>query len=446
MKRTLVEVRQLIAEQRKKGLDLLDKAKAEDRALTAAEIAEADGFLAEIDKLEIEERNIEKFEKFGKREPVRKPDGLNSEEREISKFSIGKVISAVLSNRSVDGLERELVDDSIMKAASQGLGAVGQHYISKEILDVLQRSKTKAQAEMRAFSTGAPTLGGNTVQTDKVGFFDVLRANRVLDKVGANWLTGLSNNVDYTGFSKGWTFGSLAEQAAAADSDPNTVIRSMSPKRVGGKMVISKQLLMQSPELEGEILTSLQAALYPYIEQMVLMGSGTGSTLLGIAANPTAATFVGGVNGANPSIAFIQNMKKAIKNGNVDQAKMFWLINPNTEAALQSTPIDGGSGAMIIPYGNYFMGVDGFISNIPYLVTSNITNNLTKGTAVNTCSAAFVGDFSNTVIGQYGGLDLVVDVTTLAETAETKIVANTWWDTTITRAGTVMKTLDLITG
>lgn len=424
------------------GDAMITLAETEKREFTPEERTTFNAISSEIDALDVSIADAETREKFKARNIATigapadpKPD---AEKREMANFDFAKVISASHEKRAVDGLERELIDESAKEARQNGF-KVGGIYISKNILDAVQ---------LRAMSAGSATAGGNFIQTDKKGFFDVLRANRVLDKVGANWETGLMANVDYTGFSTGWTFGSSAENGTAPDADPVTVNRSISPKRISGKVYVSNQLITQDPSFNSKILMSLQNALYPYVEQMVLVGSGSSNQMTGITANATAATVALGTNGGAPSLSYVQNMKKTLLNGNVNQSNIYWLINPNTEALLQTTTIDAGSGAMIIPYMSYFNGEksDGYISNNKYLVTSNLPNNLTKGTSSGNCSAVIVGDFSNLQVAQFGGLDLIVDAVTLAETGQTKIVANTYWDTTILRAGTIIKTLDLITG
>jgi HK97 family phage major capsid protein len=453
--KTTVELRQLQAQKRAEGFNIVELAETEKRELTVDENTTLRAIQTEVEAFDTQIKDAELREKFAKEKIANNPTpvntGVDAEKREMGNFSIAKVMKAMVSGDKVDGFEREILQDSQIEAREYGL-KVSNNYIGHKVLDAVQlraiekNPMLRAMLEKRAMSAGSSTAGGNFIQTDKVGFFDVLRANRVLDKVGANWQTGLNANIDYRGFSTGWAFGAATETATAADADAVTVNRSISPKRVAGKIYVSNQLMIQDPNIDANLLSSLQAALYPYIEQLCLIGTGSSGQPTGITGNSTAATVALGTNGGAPSLTYVQNMKKTLKNGNVDQTKMFWLINPNTEALLQATPIDTGSGAMLVPYGTYFGGVDGYIGNIPYMVTSNLPNNLTKGSASGTCSAVILGDFSNLMVGQFGGLDLIVDHVTLAESGQTKIVANSYWDTTILRSGTIIKTLDLITG
>lgn len=431
-------MRQLQSLKRAEGSELVDKAETEKRELSVEETTILRNIQSEVEAFENQIKDAELREKFAKTSVQNKKsnDGMNAEEREISNFSMTKFFNSINRNEPITGLEREILDEGVTEARSLGASSNG-HYINLKALNAIQK---------RAMSAGSSSAGGNFVQTDKMGFFDVLRANRVLDKVGAEWEMGMVPNVDYTGFSTGWTFADAAENATAADADAVTVNRSISPKRIAGKILLSNQLMIQDPTMDAKLLQSLQNALYPYVEGKVLTGSGSSNAMTGITSNATAATLALGTNGGAPSLTYIQNVRKTLLNGNVDASKIFWIINPNTEALLMATPIDTGSGAMLIPYGSYFNGVNGFINGIPYLVTSNLPNNLTKGTASGTCSAVIAGDFSNLKVCQWGGLDIVIDPYTAAAEGQTRIICNTYWDTTIKRSGTILKTLDLITG
>ena len=436
MKKTVLEIRQLIAKLEDDGAAIVAKVEAEGRKLEEAEAAELRKSQTELVELKKDLAEAELRESFAKKSLAKEHKIADPEQRELSNFSITKLFNSINKREAVTGFEKEIIEEGTVEGRLLGTSQNG-YYIPLKALDAIQK---------RAMSAGSSTAGGNFIQTNKEGFFDVLRANRVLDKVGAKWETGMVPNVDYTGFSTGWTFSDASENGTASDADAVTVNRSVSPKRVAGKVLLSNQLMIQDPTMDAKLLQSLQNALYPSIEGKVLTGSGTSNAMTGITANSTAATLALGPNGGSPSLAYVQNMRKTLLNGNIDSSKIFWIINPNTESLLMQTPIDTGSGAMLIPYGTYFNGVNGYINNMPYLVTSNLPNNLTKGSASGTCSAAIAGDFSNLNICQWGGLDIVIDPYTAAAEGQTRIICNTYWDTTILRSGTIVKTLDLITG
>jgi hypothetical protein len=53
---------------------------------------------------------------------------------------------------------------------------------------------------------------------------------------------------------------------------------------------------------------------------------------------------------------------------------------------------------------------------------------LTKGTASGVCSALIYGNFNDLKIGQWGGLDILVDEYTQATAGTVRVVANGYFD------------------
>jgi hypothetical protein len=60
--------------------------------------------------------------------------------------------------------------------------------------------------------------------------------------------------------------------------------------------------------------------------------------------------------------------------------------------------------------------------------SNQVSSTLTKGSASEVCSAIFFGDWSQLIIGSFGGLDITVDPYTLAKSAKSVITVNSWWD------------------
>jgi HK97 family phage major capsid protein len=122
-----------------------------------------------------------------------------------------------------------------------------------------------------------------------------------------------------------------------------------------------------------------------------------------------------------------------------------FLVNPKVVAKLKQTVIDAGSGAMIMPYMNYFMGQPEQIAGKETFGTSNVPSNLTKGTSGAVCSAIIYGDFENLVVGQYGGIDLVIDPTSQAIGGKTRIVMNQYVGVAVKQPAAFAAILDATT-
>lgn len=391
---------------------LQGRLQAEKRSMTTEEGTEFDGVTAKIDGIDTEIRRAEKMEELARLAGAPVVDG---EEKEARAFSFSKLIHEVGENK-LSGLEKEMVEESAKEARSLGISPNGI-YLSNKVMDIKMR-------ENRTMSAGSATAGGNFIPLEKVGFFDALYAKTVLDQLGATKLTGLSANVDLTGFSSGVSVAWAAETADAASGDPVTAARQLRPSRIAGYSDISKQLLLQNNQsIDQKIIESFIKALAVAIEAAAINGSGSSNQPLGLLGTSGINSVVMGTNGAVPSLAKVLELVAAVENANAGMDGKF-LINPKLVAKLKQTEISSGSGAMIMSYMAYFNGLADQIDGKPVYSTTNVPSNLTKGSASGVCSAMIYGDWKNLVVGQFGGVELVVDPFSQAIGNKTRVVVN----------------------
>jgi HK97 family phage major capsid protein len=384
----------------------------EKRNMTAEEGTKFDATTAKIDALDVEIRRAEKMEEIAR---VAGAPIVDSEEKEARAFSFSKLITEV-GNNKLSGLEKEMVEESQAEARSLGITPSGI-YLSNKVMDIKMR-------ESRTMSAGSATAGGNFIPLEKVGFFDALYAKTVLDQLGATKLTGLSANVDLTGFSSGVSVAWAAETADAASGDPVTAARQLRPSRIAGYSDISKQLLLQNNQsIDQKIIESFIKALAVAIEAAAINGSGSSNQPLGLLGTSGINSVAMGTNGAVPSLAKVLELVAAVENANAGMNGKF-LINPKLVAKLKQTEISSGSGAMIMSYMAYFNGLADQIDGKPVFSTTNCPSTLTKGSSSGVCSAMIYGDWSNLVVGQFGGVELVVDPLSQAIGNKTRVVVN----------------------
>ena len=391
---------------------LQGRLQAEKRSMTTEEGTEFDGVTAKIDAIDTEIRRAEKMEELAR---VAGAPVVDGEEKEARAFSFSKLIHEVGENK-LSGLEKEMVEESAKEARSLGISPNGI-YLSNKVMDLKTR-------EMRTMTAGSATAGGNFIPLEKVGFFDALYAKTVLDQLGATKLTGLSANVDLTGFSSGVSVAWAAETADAASGDPVTAARQLRPSRIAGYSDISKQLLLQNNQsIDQKIIQSFIKALAVAIEAAAINGSGSSNQPLGLLGTSGINSVAMGTNGAVPSLAKVLELVAAVENANAGMNGKF-LINPKLVARLKQTEISSGSGAMIMSYMAYFNGLADQIDGKPVFATTNVPSNLTKGTSSGVCSAMIYGDWENLVVGQFGGVELVVDPFSQAIGNKTRVVVN----------------------
>lgn len=391
---------------------LQGRLQAEKRSMTTEEGTEFDGVTAKIDGIDTEIRRAEKMEELAR---VAGAPVVDGEEKEARAFSFSKLIHEVGENK-LSGLEKEMVEESAKEARSLGISPNGI-YLSNKVMDLKTR-------EMRTMTAGSATAGGNFIPLEKVGFFDALYAKTVLEQLGATKLTGLSANVDLTGFSSGVSVAWAAETADAASGDPVTAARQLRPSRIAGYSDISKQLLLQNNQsIDQKIIESFIKALAVAIEAAAINGSGSSNQPLGLLGTSGINSVAMGTNGAVPSLAKVLELVAAVENSNAGMNGKF-LINPKLVARLKQTEISSGSGAMIMSYMAYFNGLADQIDGKPVFATTNVPSNLTKGTSSGVCSAMIYGDWDNLVVGQFGGVELVVDPFSQAIGNKTRVVVN----------------------
>lgn len=387
----------------------------EKRGLSDAEssrLVEIEARKAAIDQ---EIAGLEILEKRKSENPVYGAPKGNGEENELRQFSFSKLISEASSN-NISGFEKEIVEESAKEARSLGFSPQGI-YLSNSILDVKAR-------EMRTMSAGSATAGGNFIATEKVGFFDALYAKTVLDQLGATKLTGLAANTDLTGFSAAAQVAWAAETANAASGDPTTAARELRPSRLAAYSDISKQLLLQTNQsVEQQIINSFIKSMAVAVEAAAINGSGTSNQPLGLLGTSGINSVAMGTNGGAPTLAKVLELVAAVENANAGVNGKF-LINPKLVAKLKQTEISSGSGAMIMAYMAYFQGIADQIDGKPVFSTTNVPSNLTKGTSSGVCSAMIYGDWENLVVGQFGGVELVVDPYSQAIGNKTRVVLN----------------------
>lgn len=332
------------------------------------------------------------------------------DEHEARNFSFGKLVKNLVEGRAVEGVEKEVLEESLKEQRQLG-GSASGIYLSNKFV------------EKRTMTAGSATAGGNFIATDKLGFFDALYAKTVLKDLGAVYLTGLSANTDLVGFATSVTAAWTPETTDAGAGDPTTASRSITPYRLAAYVDLSKQLLIQdNVSIETYLIESFMKAFAVKIEAAAINGSGSGEPT-GILNTSNIGSVAIGTTGGAPTYAKILEIVQTTESNNAG-INGKWLTNPKVVAKLKQTAVDTGSGGMVMGYNNLFTSNMGVIDGKPVYSTSNVPSNLDKGTTTGVCSAIIYGDFDNLVIGQYGGIDLVIDPTSQAIGGKTRIVMN----------------------
>lgn len=367
---TLIDKREQL---KKKAEDLISNAEKELRKLTHEENDELNSIKKEIADLDNEIKNIE---------------NRNTKTNKVmAKFSLLKAINDVANNRQLDERAQEVVSNGIAEMRKAGQSFTGQIVLPMEMRSDIQAT--------------VATAGQENVAEDKLGILEPLRANLVLVNAGASYMTGLIGDVSipvYSGSNVGWA----GEVSTASDGAGTFSEVTLSPKRLTAYIDVSKQFLIQDSNSAEEMLKrDIVAAISNKLEATIL-GSEAGSNTQpaglfnGVVADSTAVTYKD-----------IVNMEAELEDANV-MGNIKFIVSPSAKADLKTT--EKGNTDNFLMEGNELNGY-------PVMCTSAVTG---KG--------VIMANWSDLVIGQWGGIDLVVDPYTQAANGKVRLVINAYFD------------------
>ena len=337
-----------------RNLDILKQAKTEERELTEEEDKEMKDNEQELDELKSEQEELEKSLE-------ETPETEDENNR----------------NKNIDTDKMEKKNFSIVK-------------------EIRESMKTGKPIEFRS---GEPnytvtTNGEDVVETDIYDILSPLRANLVLTKAGAHYMSGLVGDVQVPIMSAtnvNWA----GEVEEAQDGSGSFTNITLSPKRLTAKVPISLQMLAQtSQDIEGIIMNDLMKAVSDKIE----------STVLGYAAGTTtqpAGMFYDATLTDITTYGDLCDFEADVEENNV-YGSMHYIITPKAKAYLRGLIKGTNNTGMTYE--------DGEVDGTPTEVTTNLV------AASENNMGVLYGDFSNLYIGTWGDvrIDVVQDSYTLS--------------------------------
>lgn len=366
----------------------------EQRELNDAEKTEMEQLTAERSNLQRQLNEIEAVEKRAKVVPATEP----------KQFSLLQEIRNVLSGGKFKG---EYADETRAMADKAKLSYEG---------DILMKAGAPEFRTLDGILTGSNNYTSNTyngghemVPTDVLPIIEAIYNYTVLERAGANFYNGLVGDTKLPVMAM-INFGFKAENADADKVTPTMGKVDLTPKRLTGEILISKQLLRQtSQDIEARLRLSISKAIAQALEIAVL-GYGT-SPHNGMMHNATTVTL------ANTSYDTILGLAQSIYSLNYNPT---FVLDPMAARFLkQKARLSGGLEAIM--YGGQVDNEPTFISNSVKVATA-------------TSGAITCADFSHLHIGTWGDLlDITVDPLSQAGKGLIRLVLNYYcdwgWDT-----------------
>lgn len=379
------------------ALRSLDAFKAQEETQIPEEVKEEikEEVKEEPQDEEVKEENTPEVQEES--EPKEKRNNINNTKNiHMKNFSLIKAINDVVNNRNINEDALSVIELGATEMRKSGLSYSGQIQLPVE-----ERGTTIAAT--------VATDGQEIVPTDKLNILEPLRGKSILAEAGATFLTGLVGNIsipNYTGSTCGWK-----GELEAADNGKGTFGSvELSPKRLTAYIDISKQFLTQDSVGAEEMLRSdIVNALIAKLEQTIF-GDAIGDTT-------KPAGIFNGAEVVAPSYAGVCAAEAALTDYLGDKR---FVMSPTAKSSFKQTTISGEkSDLRLLMQGNE---VDGY----PVSASSNVV-----------AGGYAFGDFSELVVAQWGGIDIVVDPYTLATKNAIRLVINAFFDAKVRRNGAI---------
>lgn len=275
----------------------------------------------------------------------------------------------------------------------------------------------------RDLEVGTPSTGGYLRPTDHMGdgFIDLLRAQSLILKLNPTRLQGLRGDVSIPRKTASATASWIAESAPAIESQPAFGQIVLRPRTIGAMTDFSRKTLLQaSPDVENLVRMDLAAILGTGLDKAIVNGSGVGAEPLGIMGTTGVASVSLGANGGAISWDAVLEMERLLASANADAGNLAYLTTPEARKKLKATLKVSGIASDFI-WGDGSEPGAGLVNGYSALASTSVPANLTKGTGT-ALSAVIFGNWSDLVVGDWSGLDLVVDPYSFSSSGTTRVV------------------------
>lgn len=360
---------------------------------------------ADIDRFVNEGSSVDAFrahilESRGAAKPVATEDpniGMNA--GEVNRWSLVRAISCIAAGKPLDGIEKEASDAVAKRNRREPAGFFVPHDIAGRSL---AETRGLSSEQVRALNVTNSSQGGFTVGTDVLGssLIALLRNKAMVAQLGASSLSGLMGDVAIPKVTGGATAYWLSETGSGSDSTQAFGQLGLKPKRLFGATAFTKQLLAQSSiDVEGFVRDDLMRVLALEKDRVALNGLGANGEPLGI-LNTTGINTV--TFGAAATWAKVVQFETEIATDNADYGPMAYLTTAPVRGKWKTTPKVTAQAIYLWQDGT----VNGYRAEVSQQVPSD---------------KVIFGNWSNVILADWDGMDVVVDPYSLAGSGQIKV-------------------------
>lgn len=371
----ILELKEKSLELRNQLSAIISTGEAEKRELNEEETNTMAELRSQIDEINSQ---IEEIEKENRTIEIKN----NKIEKEIRTMSLIKMINAVVEGRNFTEDEAAVMAEARADFAKSGIAPKGQ---------IVYRS-------VAATVAGA---GQENVAEDKWNLEVAVRNNLIATKMGADFVGNLVGDVSvpqYSGSNVLWK----GETATAEDGQGAFTEVTLTPKRLTAILDISKQFLAQdSNDAEAMLIRDLAAAVAEKLDKTIFGAEKLDNAPVGLFNGVTAEKGI-----ADMTYDDVLALEEAVELAN--GTNYMFIVNPKVKFALKGTQM--ANGLQMVYSGNE---IDGYKT-----ISSNSVTD--KG--------IICMDPRELIIGQWAGIDIVIDNYTKAADGQVRLVINAYYD------------------
>lgn len=365
----------------------------------------------------------------------------NTTEKEVKRFSLAKFINEA-SKEKLTGFEAEMHQEAVSEARG-ALSGTGSDFnasgfgIPQFVLDNMGK-----RFEKRAQSAGTDSEGGYAVETTVGALIEPLYPNPIVAQMGATVFDNLTGNLTFPRDTNLFSFAWESEISASDDTSKTFAQVSLSPKRVAGRADVSRRLLIQEKSgkmeqyLMGEFLRGINVA----VDVAAINGSGSGNQPTGVLNTSGVSNIVLGANGAVPTWEQLLRFPKQLDQADALNGNLGWIATPEMKSILMSTLKNATYGTT-----GYIWETDNQLAGYKAMASTSVPQGLTQGSS-SICHAMAFGNWSDLLIGKWGGTFVLVDPYTQATTSQVRIHCELQMDVAVRRAASFAITKSAING
>lgn len=427
--KTLRELQEERGTKVEQATKLVETAQQEKRDMSSDEKTQFDNLEQEIKSLDADIERAKKYEEMNA-DNGHARNNEDGERKELEKFSLRKALrGAVFGN--VDGFEKEMADEAEKEARSAGVEINGVGIPGK----IIQPTNEERAAILAG--TDVSGSGAGLVNYSNLTVLGQLQSQFLGRQLGMEVVTGLQGRVPIgrkKSFSATWTAENVANTTTVGATDRHELY----PHRLTALAQLSKQLINQeSADSERLITDELIKAISAALMYATVNGSGSSGEPSGILNVADVDTVSIGTDGGAMTWAHAVELESKVKTDAGNAMNLNYLTNRKVRGQLKQTSVDSGSGRFVWE-GKTVNGYNAYAND-------QVPSDLSKGTNTDNLSAMLFGNWNDAWVGQWGGMDIIVDPYSQKQSALLELQVDSFWDIFVKQPDSFAKIVDILT-